>query len=92
MAVSPESTWLSRIGVECAMMSFTCGRLSLNPCAMLVVESTSRCSAGPKPPTAFEVSVSSWSIFSFGSTARPRFAESSAGPTSLGTTPNCVTV
>ena len=67
------------------MMSLTCGRLSLKPCAMFVVESTSRCSAGPNPPTAFDVSVSSESIFSLGSTARPRLAASSAGPTSLGT-------
>ena len=29
------------------MMSLTCGRSSLNPCAMFVVESTNRCSAGP---------------------------------------------
>ena len=82
---SPESTWLFRIGVELLMMSLTGPRLSLKSLAIAVVESTRRCNAGPRPPTAWDVSVSSASIFSFGSTARLLLAASSAGPTSLGT-------
>ena len=49
---SPESTWLSRIGAELAMMSLTSEMLVLKSPARACVESTSRCSAGPSPPTA----------------------------------------
>jgi hypothetical protein len=51
------------------------------------VESTSRCSAGPKPPTACAVSSSSEAILALGSADKPRLAASSAGPISLGTVP-----
>ncbi|CNI08848.1 Uncharacterised protein [Mycobacterium tuberculosis] len=51
------------------------------------VPSTSRCNAGPNPPTDIAVSSSRTGILSAGSAARPLLAVSSAGPISLGTVP-----
>ena len=48
-------------------------------------ESTKRCNAGPKPPTAADVSSSSEAILSLGSAARPRSTASSIVPMSSGT-------
>src|ERR1700709_1479372 len=74
-----------RIGVELLMTSLTGPRLSLKSLAMAGLEARRAGGWGPRPPTAWDVSVSSASIFSFGSTARLLLAASSAGPTSLGT-------
>ena len=82
-----EVAWLSKIGAEFWMMSSTWLMLVLKSPTIAWVESTSRCSAGPSPPTDSAVSSSSWPILSFGSTVKPRLAVSSAGPISLGTVP-----
>ena len=67
------------------MMSLISEMLVLKSPAIAWVESTSRCSAGPSPPTAWAVSSSSAAILSLGSTASPRLAASSVGPISTGT-------
>ncbi len=69
------------------MMSLTSVIWVLKSPTMAWVESTKRCRAGPSPPTDCAVSSSSWPIFSLGSTAKPRFAVSRAGPISAGTVP-----
>ena len=66
------------------MMSLMSLMLVLTSPTIAWVASTSRCSAGPSPPTACDVSSSSQAILSFGSTARPLLAASSAGPISAG--------
>ena len=69
------------------MMSSTWLMLVLKSPTMAWVESTSRCNAGPRPPTDSAVSSSNCPILSFGSTVKPRLAVSRAGPISLGTVP-----
>ena len=49
---SPELTWLSRIGAEFSMMLLISEMLVLKLPAIAWVASTSRCNAGPSPPTA----------------------------------------
>src|ERR1700727_3022809 len=69
------------------MMSSTSDMFASKSPTMDCVESTSRCSDGPNPPTANAVSSSSDAIFFLGRTDRPRLAASRAGPISLGTVP-----
>ena len=49
---SPEFTWLSMIGAELSMMSLKSSILALKSPTIACVPSTSRCNAGPRPPTA----------------------------------------
>ena len=69
------------------MMSLTLVMFVWKSPTIAWVESTSRCSAGPNPPTDSAVSSSSLPILSLGNAASPRLAVSSAGPISAGTVP-----
>ena len=85
---SPELTWLSRIGAE--FVDDVVDVADVRPEVTddrLRVSRPAAAATGPtrRPPAT--VSSSSAAIFSFGSTASPWLAASSAGPISLGTVP-----